>query len=254
MFTRRDLPSDLDALRSAHAEDAYILNCDREFETMPSDWVYDLALITDDVTPLGHPDSWIPSDVPASIQRLRGRDLAIGMPTDGSVAWTRQTDPPAIFVKPRAAGIPDDFRDFLIAEAIVEVGMEVPETPLCFFEGEYGAVHDHVGDPQEAFQIAAALRVAWIGLHARERFRGWTETYPRLGEAWADAGARLESRVTELDTLVGANRMSMANATELACSALKHDISLPAPFDALDVDAFADQGAPFARRWVERTV
>jgi len=43
-------------------------------------------------------------------------------------------------------------------------------------------------------------------------------------------------------------------ATELACSAIKHDLDLPAPFAALDTLAYRDHGAEYAVRWAEKTV
>lgn len=254
MFTRRDLPDDLADIRTEHAARARVLETDREFETMPQDWIYDLAMITEDIQALRHPTSWVPDDAPAALQRTTGRNPAIGLPTDGTVAWTRQTDPPLVFVKPRAEGLPAGFRDFLIAEALLEVGIQAPETPICFFRDEYPAVHGVFDDPQDAFQSAAALTTAWIGGQTRETFLTWAETSPRLYDVWEDAGSRLRGRIEELDSLIASGQLRMPDATELACSAIKHDLALPAPFDALDVEAYIEQGAPFGRRWIEESL
>lgn len=254
MFTERTLSSDLADLLEDVSPQTQVLDCEQEFETMPADWVYELALITDDIHSLGYPDSWVPDDAPNAAQRTTGANPVIGMPDDGSVAWTRQTDPPFVFVKPRASGLPDEFRDFLIAEAIVEVSRDIPETPVGYFAETYRTVHETVESPMVAFQLAAALRRGWIGLHTRETFAEWDEPKPRLHAAWADAGDRLVDRVEEIPTLMAEGQLGFADGTELACNAIKHDISLPSPWAAVDVDTFAEHGAPFAVRWIEESI
>lgn len=252
MFSERALPDDLDRLREEHAVDCQVLDSAQEFETMPEEWVYDLALVTEDIHPLAHPAEWIPEDAIPAVQRTAGVDPAIGMPDDGSVTWTRQTEPPLVLVKPRASQLPETFRKFLIAEAIVEVGMDLPETPVCFFRDRYQEVESILGEPTAGFQVAAALRRAWIGRQTRDVFSGWADAYPPLHRAWRDAGDRLEGRVENIPALLTANELEFAGATELAGNAIKHGIDLPAPFDALDVTAYADEGAPYALAWLEK--
>ncbi len=251
MFSERTLPDALERLRDEHAAGCLVLQCEQEFETMPAEWVYDLALVTEDIRPLSHPAAWIPEDAIPAIERTAGVDPAIGMPDDGSVTWTRQSEPPLVLVKPRASQLPDAFRQFLIAEALVEVGMGVPETPVCFFEERFPEVHAIMDEPTAAFQVAAALRRAWIGRQTRNVFSAWDGAYPSLQQAWQDAGDRLAGRVEDIPTLLAENELAFAEATELACNAVKHGIALPAPFDALDVEAYVDQGAPYALRWLE---
>lgn len=253
MFAARDLEEKLAALREDVAPEARVLDCEREFESMPAEWLYELALITEDLAPLSHPDEWVPADAPPAARRTTGGDPAIGMPDDGSVTWTRQTVPPLVLVKPRAGSLSEGFRSFLIAEALVELGADHPETPICFFESTYVELHDLVGTPALAFRLAAALRAAWIGLDTRERFAGWRDDRPELHAAWREAGDRLVERVAALPDLQADGTLGFAEATELACSAVKHDLEFPAPFAALDVEAYRDGGPAFARRWLAET-
>jgi hypothetical protein len=44
------------------------------------------------------------------------------------------------------------------------------------------------------------------------------------------------------------------DAAELACSAVKHAGEVPAPFDALDTEAYRDHGPAYAVEWLARTV
>lgn len=254
MFDRRALPDDLEAVRESHAPDALVLDVDRDFDTLPPAAAEDLGLLVDALDPATYPDEWLPDDAPASLRRFAGPEFAVGMPGDGTVAWTRQTDPPTVLVKYRARGTPDDFRDFLIAEALVQVGLAVDEHFLPFFGERYRDLAAATPlDPAEVYQIAAALHEAWIGRRTRETFAAWPDERPRLGAAWDDAGERLTDRLDRLPGLVARGETSFAEATEFACAAVKHGRDLPAPFAALDTTAYTDHGAAYAVRWAEKT-
>lgn len=253
MFAARDLSDDLAALRDEHAPSARVVETEQEFETMPTDWLFELAIVTDELQPLAYPADWLPDDATSAARRTTDRDPAIGMPDDGSVTWTRQTEPPMVFIKPRAAGLPDEFCDFLIGEALVELGAAYPETPVCFFRERYRSVQSAVGSPTVAYQLAAALRTGWIGRETRTIFTEWADPYPGLHAGWVDAGDRLRDRVESIPTLLNTGEIAFGDATELACSAIKHDLALPAPFAAIDVEAYSEQGPEFAERWIEET-
>ena len=119
MFTERSLSPALDSVRTEHAPDALVLDCAQDFETLPPAQAEELALVTDSLVPLSHPSEWLPPNAPAVLGRYAGGDLTIGLPGDGSVAWTRQTDPPVVLCKPRLEDSPAAFADFLVAEALV---------------------------------------------------------------------------------------------------------------------------------------
>ncbi|MFB6280817.1 MAG: hypothetical protein ABEH40_02220 [Haloferacaceae archaeon] len=254
MFEERPLPDDLAAVRAAHAPDALVLDVDRDFETLPPAAAEDLGLLVDALDPATYPDEWLPDDAPASLRRFAGPEFVVGMPGDGTVAWTRRTVPPTVLVKYRARGTPEPFRDFLIAEALVQVGAGVDEHFLPFFGERYPdlAAATPLG-PADTYQIAAALHEAWIGLGTRETFAAWPDERPRLGAAWADAGERLTGRLDRLPGLVARGETTFAEATEFACAAVKHGRDLPPPFAALDTAAYRDHGAAYAVRWAEKT-
>lgn len=255
MFQPYGLRDDLGVLRDDHVPDLQVLECEDEFEAMPSDWLYELALVTEAFEPATVPDEWIPADAPDVLRRLTDEEPAIGLPGDGGVTWTRQTDPALVFVKPRLSGAPPDFRDFLVAEAILQCHLDHPETFLKFFGEEYHALQGAAeGDPDLAYRLGVSLFEGWQGLRTRGRFRDWAEAYPRLHGAWDDAGARLGGRIEELPALLASGSMKFGAATELACSAIKHDLELPPPFGALDVGAFREHGATYAVRWTEKTI
>jgi hypothetical protein len=256
MFTERSLSGELAAVREAHAPGALVVDCAQDFETIPPAQAEDLALVTDSLDPTSYPDEWLPADAPDLLTRYASTDLTVGAPGDGGVAWTRQTDPPVVFVKPRLEGSPSAFVDFLIAEALVQVGLGLPEQFLAFFEERYrdlaAAVEGRL-DPVGTYQVAAALTEAYAGLHTRETFAGWDDDRPDLFAAWHDAGTRLEPRLSELSGDLAAGRTDFGDAAELACSAVKHAVEPPAPFTALDTGAYRDRGAPFAVKWAEKT-
>ncbi len=254
MFEERALSPALDRVREAHAPGAFVLDCEADFETLPPDALDELALITDDISPANYPDDWVPESAPEILHRYAGPDLVIGTPGAGSVAWTTQTKPPICFVKARVEGVPESFVDFLIAEALVEIGLDLPEGFLGFFEEEYPALARAVPlDPNSTYQIANALYTGWRGLHTREVFAEWDDAEPTLHEAWVDAGERLEPRLSNLSSVVATGELDFAEATELACGAIKHGRDLPAPFDPLDTHAYREHGAAFAVRWAEKT-
>ena len=254
MFEPRALSASVEAVREEHAPDTLVFDCERDFETLPPAQAEDLGLVVDRLEPTTYPSSWLPEDAPELLRRYAGSDFTIGMPGDGSIAWTRQTVPAVVLVKARVEGSPEAFLDFLLAEAFVEVGLEVPEHFLGFFEDSYRALDEAVAlDPNATYQIAAALYDAWVGLQTREVFATWHTDHPALADAWQDAGSRLESRVSGLPRAVARGETDFADATEIACAAIKHAIELPAPFAALETEAYRDHGPEYAIRWAEKT-
>jgi len=254
MFSERDLPDDVAAVRDATAPDALVLNVASDFETLPPEQAEDLGLLVDRLDPATHPASWLPEDAPRLLARYAGSEFTIGLPGDGSVAWTRQTDPPVVLVKPRVEGSPESFVDFLVAEALVQVGLDAPESFLGFFGERYRELDDALPlSPNGTYQVAAALYDGWLGCHTQATFAEWPDEYPRLGDAWTDAGERIADRVDGLPGEVARNETDFADATELACAAIKHDLDLPAPFAALATSAYRHHGAEYAVTWAEKT-
>ncbi len=257
MFSERELHGELATVRERHCPDALVRDCERDFETLDPAVAEDLLLVTDSVEPLTYPDEWVPADAPEPLHRLASSEFTIGMPGDGGVAWTRQTEPPIVFVKPRLTGSPEPFIEFLVAEALVEVGLDLPEQFLGFFGERYADLADAVGDrldPAGTYQLAAALFDAYVGLHAREVFADWEDDLPGLFDAWVDAGERLEPRLSDLGGEVARGETDFAAAAELACSAVKHGTEPPTPFAALDTEAYRDHGAEYAVTWAAKTV
>ncbi|OIB55518.1 DUF7089 family protein [Natrialba sp. SSL1] len=256
MFEARDLSRPVEAVRDEHAPDALVFDCERDFETLPPALAEDLGLVVDTLEPASYPAAWLPEETPTLLSRYASSDLTIGMPGDGSVVWTRQTEPPLVLVKPRVEGSPESFVDFLLAEAFVELGLDAPEHFIGFFEDEYSKLDQAVDlDPNSTYQIAAALYDGWLGLQTRAVFAEWHDHADRaeLGDAWQDAGTRLEDRVAGLPRAVARGETDFADATELACASIKHAIELPAPFAALDTSAYRDHGPEYAIRWAEKT-
>jgi len=254
MFEARPLSDRVEAVRKERAPDVRVLDCERDFETLPPAHAEDLGLLVDALDPASYPADWLPDDAPTLLARYASSDLTIGMPGDGSVAWTRQTEPPIAIVKPRVEGSPDAFVDFLIAEALVQLDLGVPEHFIGFFEESYRDLDQAVPlDPNDTYQDAAALYDGWVGLQTREVFADWHDDHSELADAWQDAGTRLEDRVSGLSRAVARGDTDFADATELACAAIKHAIELPAPFAALDTDAYLDHGPAYAIQWAEKT-
>ncbi|WP_336023938.1 DUF7089 family protein [Halobellus salinisoli] len=254
MFERRDLSADVDAVRETHAPEAIVLNVATDFETVPSAAAEDLGLLVDELDPATYPREWLPDDAPSELYAYAGPDFTVGMPGDGTVAWTRQTIPPTVLVKKRAEGTPADFLEFLLAEAFVQLGTDAPEHFLPFFRETYRDLDAAVPlGPADVYQIAAALYDAWLGLQTRATFVAWEDTHPDLYDAWDDAGDRLEGRLATLPRSVARGQTSFAEATEYACSAVKHGLDLPAPFAALDTQAFVEYGAEYGVKWASKT-
>ncbi len=254
MFDRRQLSGEPNAIRDEHAPNAIVFDVRRDFETLPSAVAENLLAVVSSVDPISYDEASIPRDAPKTIRRLASESLTIGAPGDGGICWTRQTTPPVVFVKPRLAGSPEGFVRFLVAEALAEVGLDCPEHFLGYLEAAYPALADSVPlSPGETYQLAAALHTAYVGLHTRDAFADWDETSPTLYAEWVDAGERLEPRLSGLSRDVAVGRTTFADAAELACSAVKHDVELPKPFDALDAAADREHGSAFALRWAEKT-
>ena len=257
MFTQRSLSTTLAAVRETHAPEAFVLDCERDFETLQPAVAEELGLLVEGLDPATYPAEWLPPDAPELLTRYASEAFTVGAPGDGGVAWTRQTDPPVVFVKPRLEGAPEEFVQFLVAEALVEVGLDVPEHFLGVFEAGYrelAAAAEGRLDPVETYQLAGALRDAYVGLHTRPVFEEWAAEYPELSAAYVDAGERLEPRLSELASEVARGSTAFGDAAELACSAVKHGVEIPAPFAALDTAAYRDHGAEFAIEWTERVL
>jgi hypothetical protein len=257
VFDERPLPDDLRAVRDRHAPDALVLDVDRDFETLPPAVAEDLGLLVDRLDPVTYPAEWLPDDAPAALSRLAGGTLTVGMPGDGTVVGTRQTDPPVVLVKKRAEGTPTDFLDSLLADALVRLSVDAPEHALGFFGADYraldAAVREADGSAADAYQVAVALFEAWLGLHTRPVVSEWAAEFPRLHAAWVDAGERLTDRLGDLPGAVARGETTFPAATEYACGAVRHGLDLPTPWGALDTTAYREHGAPFAAEWVDRT-
>jgi hypothetical protein len=254
MFDERDLSADLDAMRTAHAPSAIVLDTERDFETLPPAIAESLGLYVESLSPASYPIEWLPADVPEQLRTYASSEFTVGMPGDGGVAWTRQTDPPVILVKPRLQGSPERFVAFLIAEAFVQLDTGMPEQFLPFFEDAYIDLDAAATlSPADTYQLAAALCEAHIGLSTREVFTDWADASPPLHDAWVDAGERLAPRVSDLPEALALGRTEFSDAAELACSAIKHGIEIPTPFGALDTDAYREYGPGYAVQWAEKT-
>ncbi|MCL9816058.1 DUF7089 family protein [Natronocalculus amylovorans] len=254
MFTERSLSEPLSAVHKAYAPDALTFSLDTDSEMLPPAVAEELGLVVESLSPAQYPASWLPSDAPQLLQRYASSDFTIGMPGDGTVMWTTQTTPPCVFTKHRATGTPDAFLDFLLAEAYVQLHLAVPEHFLPYFGEQYRELAAVSGlSPGETYQLAAALFDGWVGLQTRSEFRSWETEHPALWESWVDAGERLEGRLDSLSREVAHGKLTFAEATEYACSAMKHDLKLPAPFSALNTTAYIDHGPSYAVRWAEKT-
>jgi len=253
MFARRDCHPEVAAVRDEWARDALVLEAERDFEVLPTPALTDLMGLVEDVTPRGYESVWVPGEGPETLARLVGDDVVVGAPGDGSVAWTGQTTPPVVIVKPRVEGSPESFVSFLVAEALVQVGVGVPEQFLGFFAEDYPAfAAASPADPSTTYQLALAVYDAYVGLHTREVFAGWTDEHSMLSEAWSDAGERLQPRLDGLGRAVARGETGFADAAELAAAGVKHDLDLPAPFDALDALAYREHGPDYAVKWAEK--
>jgi hypothetical protein len=123
MFSSRPLDDDLDAVRDEHAPGSPVLDVDADFETLPPAAAEDLGLFVDGLSPATFPAEWLPEEVPELLRRYVGPAFTVGLPGDGTVVRTTQTDPQTVLAKQRAEGTPDDFLAFLIADRLVQVGV-----------------------------------------------------------------------------------------------------------------------------------
>ncbi|SDF83756.1 hypothetical protein SAMN04488067_109112 [Halorubrum xinjiangense] len=296
MFSTRPLDDDLAAVRDRYAPGSPVLDVESDFETLPPAAAEDLGLFVDALAPASYPAEWLPEAVPDLLRKHAGPAFTIGLPGDGTVVRTTQTEPSAVLVKRRAEGTPDDFLAFLVAERLVQIDCEpapsavvgdaaaansgasnggasnggsspgLPESFFPFFGDRYrdldAAIRRPDPDtgesttgfgPTDVFQVANALFDAWVGLHTRDAFASWEGEHPRLFDAWIDAGERLSGRLGDLSGEVARGDTEFPSATEYACSAVKHDLDLPAPYGALDTTAYRDRGAAYAVAWAEKT-
>lgn len=265
-FEHHDLADDLAAVREEYAPGAVVLETP-DFETLPPAQAEELGLLVDALEPYSFDEAWLPEEPPAgpgvpdALREYASGTFTVGMPGDGGVSWTGQTDPPVVFVTARMEGTPVDFRDFLVAEAFVQAGESLPEHFIGFFEAQYrefaAVVADESGlGPADTYQLAFACFDAYRGLHTRPVFESWTDRdeYARLYDAWDDAGSRLEPRLAGLSREVATGRTGFAAAAELACSAVKHGVDPPTPFGALDTTAYIDVGPAYAVAWARKTL
>lgn len=256
MFTEYSLTGALSAVHAAYTPEALVLNCDRDFESLDPAVAEELLLVTDGLDQISYDGAWLPTTAPEVLQAYVGGDLTIGMPGDGGVAWTHQTEPPCVFVKPRLETSPDAFVSFLIAEALVETSLDEPEHFLGFFAERYPefvtATEGHL-DANARYQLAAAVYTAYLGLQTRTEFADWANDYPELYAAWDGAGQRLQPRLEDLPSEIAQGQTEFTAAAELACNGIKHGLDLPAPFAALDTDAYLEHGADYAVQWAETT-
>ena len=280
MFSARALDDDLAAVRDRHAPGSPVIDVDGEFETLPPAAAEDLGLFVDRLDPFSAPEDWLPPAAPETLRRYAGPSFTVGLPGAGTVVRTTQTAPQAVLLKRRAEGTPEDFLAFLIADRLVQIGIEpaagsvaspeepdgrLPETFLPFFGPRYPDLDEAIRDPTtgadgtassdaaDVFQVATALYDAWVGLHTRDVFASWEGEFPRLYDAWVDAGERLEGRLGDLAGEVARGETDFPSATEYACSAVRHGLDLPPPFAALDTAAYRERGAPYAVKWAEKT-
>lgn len=254
MFSERSVSAPVDRVRERQVPDALVLDWDHNFDVLPVAEAEELGLVVDTLDPLSHSPSWLPSDAPSVLQNAVSQELAIGMPGDGSVTWTRQTDPPVVLCKPRLDQSPQAFADFLVADALVQIGLEEAEDTLAFFGDEYPAFDraaESFLDGVETYQVARACYEGYLGLQTRETFASWDGA---LFEAWLDAGDQLEDRLSDLSAELASGRTSFGDAAELACSAIKHAGDIPPPFTALDAEVYVDHGPDYAVEWLDRTV
>ncbi|MBP1988341.1 DUF7089 family protein [Halolamina salifodinae] len=255
MFSQRTLSPPVQRLHREITPEPLVLDVAQDFETLPPQVAEELGLLVDALDPAAYPESWLPANAPAQLDAYAGTKFTIGLPGDGTVVWTRQTEPPTVLVKARAEGTPEGFRSFLLAEAFVEIDEGVPESFLPFFGERYHELDDALGlGGAGTYQVAMALYDAWVGLHTRDRFRAWESEHDELHHAWADAGERLVGRIDDLPGEVARGETEFPAATELACSAIKHGLDLPAPFAALDTLTYRDHGAEYAVQWAEKTM
>jgi len=257
MFSERELSPTLAAVRERYAPEATVLDVEQDFETLPPGVAEDLGLLAASIEPASYPADWLPDTAPAALEQYAGPAFTIGMPGDGTVVWTTQTEPPTVLLKKRAEGTPEAFLEFLVAEAFVKIDCRVPEQFLPFFGEQYVELADVTGlGPADVYQIAAALFDGWVGLQTREVFASWADEpqYDALYTSWLEAGERLEPRLGELSRLVAHGEMSFPAATEYACSAIKHGLELPTPFGALDTAAYREHGETYAVQWADTTV
>jgi hypothetical protein len=248
VFTRRSLAPETAAVREAYAPDCLVLDVDADFETLPPEAAEELGLFVDALDLAAYPTDWLPADAPTPLTRYAGTDFTIGMPGDGTVVWTRQTDPPTVLVKQRAEGTPAAFRSFLLAEAFVQIAVGVPEQFLPFFGESYAELAEATPvSPSETYQLAAALFDAWVGLHTRPIFASWCATAgetnddrdPLVDETFE--GETIDSLAAELRR-DSATALARVTGRDPVSSVSVDADAAPVDADASPVDANADFG------------
>jgi|GEM_PF-97951 len=134
MFSTRPLDETLESVRETNAPNSPVIDVDADFETLPPAAAEDLGLFVDGLSPASFPVEWLPDSAPDLLRKYAGSTFTIGLPGNGTVVRTTQTDPQSVLVKRRAEGTPDEFLAFLIADRLVQIGVEpapgsLPERP-----------------------------------------------------------------------------------------------------------------------------
>lgn len=252
-LSERPLSGAVRTVRERHAPDALVLDAASPFETLSEAALDELATLADGYSPHEYDPDWLPADAPALLHRVASGEAPVGAPGDGAVAWTTTTTPPAVIVKPRVEGSPEAFVDLLVAEALVAAGAELPEHFLGLFGDRYADLATAMDtDPATTYQVAAACTTAYRGLHVRPVLADWADDLEHLHEAYVEAGEGIRPRVQGLTEAVASGETGLGDAAELACAAVRHGITPPAPFAALADERYREHGAEYAVAWAER--
>ena len=83
MFTERSLSPTLAAVRETHAPEAFVLDCERDFETLQPAVAEELGLLVDELDPTTYPAEWLPADAP-DINAVQGDSATFSL-TFGAV-------------------------------------------------------------------------------------------------------------------------------------------------------------------------
>lgn len=106
MFSQRTLSSPVQRLHREITPDVLVLDVERDFETLPPAVAEELGLLVDALDPTSYPESWLPENAPAQLTAYAGSQFTIGLPGDGTVVRTHQTEPATVLVKARAETTP----------------------------------------------------------------------------------------------------------------------------------------------------
>ena len=276
MFSTRDLDDDIAGVRAQYAPDSPVIDVASDFETLPPAAAEDLGLFVDGLAPASHPAEWLPDTVPNHLRAYAGPTFTIGLPGAGTVVRTTQTVPPAVLVKRRAEGTPTDFLAFLIADRLVQIGIDpspdsippaaspssdhsftggsstdtqgtstdVPETFLAFFGPLYPELDAAIRRPDpETGESRTGFSPSDVYQVAAALFDAW------LGLHTRDAFASWETEHPRLfDAWVDAGERLEGRLPELAGEVARGETSFPAAteYACSTVRHALDLPAPFA--------